>query len=78
MLALPVLRVIEGATEPTTVKVEQETPLVQAADEVATLCSAPVPEPYRRLPEVKEVAPVPPLATATVVPFHTPLETVPR
>lgn len=46
VLALAVLRVIEGATEPTTEKVEQEMPEVQEADEVATDCSAPVPVPY--------------------------------
>ena len=33
-----------------------------ASDEVATVCNAPVPEPYTREPLVNDVAPVPPFA----------------
>ena len=45
---------------------ENVTPVPAVMEEVATLCSAPVPAPYKRFEEVKEVLPVPPFATATV------------
>jgi len=41
-------------------------PFPTASDEVAITCSAPVPAPYTRLPEVNDVAPVPPPATVRV------------
>jgi hypothetical protein len=49
-------------------KVPAETwrPFDTASDEVATDWSAPFPAPYTRLPEVKEVWPVPPRGTGSV------------
>ncbi len=61
----PVL-VIDGATEPTTVKEVQETPEEQVAEDVATEVRAPVPFPYTSWEEVKDCAPVPPLDTPSV------------
>ena len=45
----PVL-VMDGATDPTTVKPEHETPEEQVADDVATLANVLGPEKYERLP----------------------------
>ena len=45
---------------------EMERSPVAVSDEVATFCSVPLPDPYKRLPEVKVVAPVPPWPTPRV------------
>jgi hypothetical protein len=63
LLVTPVL-VILGATDPSTVKAEQETPDEQEAEDVADEYTE-VPLPERRPPSVVE--PVPPLPTPSAV-----------
>ncbi len=44
-IEIGVERAILGDTEPTTVNAEHESPVPHDADDVATLCNAPVPTP---------------------------------
>lgn len=60
--------VMSGDVPPTTVKPEQDTEPVQEADEVATVLMPSVADPYKRLPALNEVWPVPPCATVKALP----------
>jgi hypothetical protein len=63
--AAPVLVMVIGEA-PIAVKDVHDTPVPQETEVVATLWSAPLPTPYKRLPDVKVVCPVPPFPTPRV------------